>query len=262
MRAVVASAGPIRSPGAAEPPPELARTPHSSDLAAEPGWVGLYRLGAAGALFTVLVIPVAVLAHLLWPPPAWAPGAAGDWFAYVRANRTAGLINLDAAMALGLVLAMPLQLALYVALRPVNRSGALVAAVAALLGTALHLVSIAPVELVALGDAHAAAASDLQRATYLAAGEAALSAYYGTTFHVGYVVGYVAYVAFGLLMLRATDFGRGAAYLGIATGLAGFGFYLPSVGTLASVLVVLLVGAWNALVARRLLRLAHPPGEL
>jgi hypothetical protein len=226
---------------------------------AQAGWAWLYRIGGAAAVVTVLLIPLAVLAHLLWPPPPWAPGAAGAWFAYLQANPLAGLLNLDLAMAAGLVLAVPLFLALYVALRPASPSGAVIAAAAAVLGTVLHLLSITAVELLAFSQAHAAAATDAQRAVYLAAGEAALSAYYGTVFQVSYVLGYAAYVALGAVMLRGAVFGRATAYLGILIGVAGFGFYLPVIGTLLSVLVVLLIGVWNALVARRLFRLARNP---
>jgi hypothetical protein len=225
---------------------------------AEPaGWAWLYRVGGIAAVITVLLILVAVLAHLLWPPPPWAPGAVGDWYAYLRANPLAGLLNLDLAMAVGLVLAVPLYLALYVALRHASPSGVLLATAAALLATLLHLLSNTAVELLAFSEAHAAAPTETQRAVYLAAGEAALSAYYGTVFQISYVLGYVAYVAIGAVMLRSRVFGSATAYLGILTGVAGFGFYLPTVGLLLSVLVVLLIGVWNVLVARRLFQLAR-----
>jgi hypothetical protein len=223
---------------------------------AESDWAWLYRIGGIAAVVTVLLIPVAILAHVLWPPPPWAPGAAGAWFAYLQANPVAGLLNLDLALAVGLVLAVPLYLAVYVALRRTSPSMMAIATAVAVLGTLLHLLSNAAVEMLAFSQAHAAAATDAQRAVYLAAGEAALSAYYGTVFQVGYVLGYVAYVAIGAVMLRGRVFGRATAYLGILTGVAGFGFYLPGIGLLLSVLVVLLIGAWNALVARRLFQLA------
>lgn len=86
-----------------------------------------------------------------------------------------------------------------------------------------------------------------ERRVYLAAGEALLSAYYGTSFHTSYVLGYVAYILFGIAMLQSEVFGRTAAQLAIATSVCGFGFYLPSVGALFSVLVVLLVGAWHVI---------------
>ncbi|HEU5316555.1 MAG TPA: hypothetical protein VFX49_10625, partial [Chloroflexota bacterium] len=145
----------------------------------------------------------------------------------------------------------------YLALRPDSPTLSLVAATAALGATLLHILSNTAFELLSLSQSHAAANAETQRAVYLAAGEAALAAYYGTVFQVSYVLGYAAYVALGVAMLRGAAFGRPTAYLGIATGIAGFGFYLPVVGLALSVFVVLLVGAWNLLVARHLLRLAR-----
>jgi hypothetical protein len=209
------------------------------------------------AVITALLIPVAIIAHVLWPPPPWAPGAAGDWFAYMQANRFAGLLNLDLLLTVGLVLSVPLYLALYVALRHASQSAMAIATATALLGTVLHLVSNTAIEMVAFSDAHAAATTDAQRAVYLAAGEAALSAYYGTVFQVSYVLGYVAYILIGAVMLRSVVFGKAAASLGIATGLAGFGFYLPTIGLFLSVFTVLFIGIWNVLVARTLFQLGQ-----
>ncbi|HEU5315167.1 MAG TPA: hypothetical protein VFX49_03600, partial [Chloroflexota bacterium] len=84
---------------------------------AGPSWAPLYRTGAWAAVVTVLLIPVAIVSHVVWPPPPWAAGAAGDWFAYIAANPLAGLLNLDLAMLVGLIAAIPLYLALYLALR-------------------------------------------------------------------------------------------------------------------------------------------------
>jgi hypothetical protein len=164
-------------------------------------------------------------------------------------------------MLVGLVAVIPLYLALYLALRPTTPTLALVSSTTALLGTLLHILSNTSFELLSLSQSHGSASSDAQRAIYLAAGEAALSAYYGTVFQVSYVVGYAAYVLLGIAMLRSPTFSRTTAYLGIATGVAGFGFYLPVVGLALSVFVVLLVGAWNVLVARHLFRLAEEAGR-
>ncbi len=229
--------------------------PATEPLAADWGW--LYTTGGIAAIVTVVLIPVAIAAHLLWPPPPWAPGAAGDWFAYIQGNWLAGLLNLDALLAVSLVLSVPLYLALWAALQQTARSAMVIATAVALLGTALHLVSITVLELLAFSGAYAAATTDAARASYLAAGEAALAAYYGTAFQVSYVLGYGAYILIGAVMLRGAVFGRATAYLGILTGVAGFGFYLPAIGLFLSVVVVLLIGAWNLLVARTLFRLGR-----
>ncbi len=85
-------------------------------------WTLLYKIGAFAAWFTVLLIPIAIASHIIWPPPPWSPGAAAEWFAYLQDNTLAGLLNLDFAMEIGLVVSIPLYLALYMALKKHNHS--------------------------------------------------------------------------------------------------------------------------------------------
>jgi len=214
----------------------------------------LYRIGAYSAWMTAMLIPIAIISHLLWPPPAWAPGAAAEWFTYLQGNVIAGLLNLDFLLEIGLVLSIPLYLALYVALKKEARTVMLIATVVALLGIIMHIFSNTAWEMLLLSQAYSDAATDMERLMFLAAGEARLSAYYGMVFQVSYVLGYIAYILIGIAMLRSERF-KLAARLGIITGIAGFGFYIPAIGTLSSVLVVLLVAAWNVMVGWRLYRM-------
>jgi hypothetical protein len=146
-------------------------------------------------------------------------------------------------------------LAGYVALKEDSPSLMAMATSVALLGTLLHLLSNTAWELLKLSEAYAAATTDTQRTIYLAAGKARLSAYYGMVFQVSYILGYLAYTMIGIVRRRDTLFGRRMANLGIVTGIAGFGFYLPAIGLLLSVLVVMLIGIWNVMVGRRLFQL-------
>lgn len=219
-------------------------------------WALLYRMGAFAAWFTALLIPIAVASHIAWPPPPWLPGAAAEWFAYLQDNTLAGLLNLDFAMEIGLIAGIPLYLALYVALKQYNRSLMVVAAFIAIFGIFLHVLSNTAWEMLLLSRAHSASTTELDRTIFLAAGEARLSVYYGMVFQVSYILGYLAYILIGAVMCQGELFNRVTANLAIITGIAGFGFYLPKVGALFSVLVVLLVGIWNIIVGRRLFQLA------
>lgn len=201
------------------------------------------------------LIPMAIISHLLWPPPSWSAGAAAEWFTYIQNNHLAGLLNLDFAMEIGLVISIPLYLSLYFALRQTNPSFSIIAISIALTGVFLHLISNTAWEMLQLSNAHAIATTDIQRSVYLAAGEARLSVYYGMVFQVSYILGYLAYILIGILMLRDKLFTKTIAYFAILTGIGGFGFYLPEVGTLFSVLVVFLIGIWNVLVGLKLFKL-------
>ncbi len=226
-----------------------------------PDWRLLYRLGAIGAWFSALLIPVAIVSHLLWPPPPWTPGAASDWFSYIGSNPLAGLLNLDLLLEIGLILSVPLYIALFLVLYKTNRSLTVLATATALLGIVLHILSNAAWEMLLLSNAFAEAGTDEQRAVLLAAGEASLSAYYGMVFQVSYILGYLTYILIGYVMLYHRFFGKPAAYLAIVTGIAGFGFYLPEIGTIISVLVVLLVGIWNVIVGWKLFQFNRFPRQ-
>lgn len=220
-------------------------------------WQGLYRLAGAAALATVALTLAAVFAHIAWTPPGWAPGAAIHWFTRFQESWLLGLLGLDLVIVSGLVASVPIFLALYVALRPAGESAMAIATALALLGTVLHLVSNTAFEMLSLSQGYAAATTEAQRAALLAAGEAKLASYYGTAFHVSYVLGYVAKLMIGAVMLRSAAFGKATAYTGILAGIVGLGFYLPTIGLFISILSVLFIATWNVLVARDLFQLAR-----
>ena len=223
-------------------------------------WQLLCRIGAVAAFISTILIPVAIASHILWPPPPWKPGAAADWFVYLQDNPVAGLLNLDFLLEIGLVISIPLYLSLYVVLKKITPSFMLIAVSLTLLGVLLHVLSNSALEMLWLSNAHAdALTDDHKRSILLAAGEARLSVYYGMVFQLSYVLGYISYILIGLVMRRSPFFGKKAGNLAILTGIAGFGFYLPQVGMLLSVLVVTLIGIWNVTVGLKLLKLTAIP---
>ncbi len=220
-------------------------------------WNLMFLMGAFGAWFSALLIPLAILSHIIWPPPSWTPGAALDWFNYINTNPLAGLLNLDFLLEIGLIVSVPLYIALYLILFHENRSLILIATSIAILGNLLHILSNSAWELLLLSRSYAAATTDIQRNIFLAAGEARLSIYYGMVFQVSYILGYLAYILIGYVMLRSSFFGKTVAYLAIIIGIAGFGFYIPRIGVMFSVLIVFLIGIWNVLIGWKLLHVKN-----
>jgi hypothetical protein len=133
----------------------------------------------------------------------------------------------------------------------------LIATALTLSGTVLHLASNTAFEMLALSRAHAAAPTEAQQAVYVAAGEALLAGYYGTTFHVSYVLGYLAKLMIGAVMLRSMVFSKATAYVSLLTGIVGLGFYVPTIGLFLSVVAVVLIALWNILIAHRLFQLSR-----
>jgi hypothetical protein len=92
----------------------------------------------------------------------------------------------------------------------------------------------------------------------MAAGQALLTGWEGTAFQVGYVLGQLAGIMIGLVMVKSRQFGRAIPSTLIVGNLVGFGLYLPTVGVAMSAFSGLVLWAWYLLVARKFLQLAGP----
>lgn len=221
---------------------------------ADHGWKVLYRTGAAGALISAVLIPVQVAVFLIVPPPL--DGTVTDWFNLLRDHRLAGLIDLDLLLVVDNILLIPILLALCVALRRAG-SPSVVLMVAALgvVSVTAYVASNPAVQLAALSDQYVAATTDAERAAAMAAGEAMLAMWQGTAFQVAYILGSVAGVLLGLVMLRSEVFSRLTGWLAVVANAVGLGLYVPRVGVYIAVFSVLFLEVWYLLIARRLYQL-------
>jgi hypothetical protein len=217
-----------------------------------PAWTGLCLLAAVSAA----LIPVQVAVFLAWPPPL--DGTAADWFALLRAHRLAGLIDLDLLLVADNVLLVPMLIAFYLLLHRTRPSAMLLAAAAGATSVLLYVTTNPAVAVAGLADRHAEATTEAGRTTALTAAEGALATWQGTAFHTGYLLGSLAGITIGAVMLRSAVFSRITGYLAIGANAVGLGLYLPGIGVYISVFSVLFLEIWYVLVARRLLTLARP----
>jgi hypothetical protein len=216
-----------------------------------PSWRTLYRAAGVAALTTAVLVPIQLAVFMAYPFPETVTG----WFQLLQDNPLAGLVDLDLLLVVDNVLLVVIALALYVALRPTSPSVTTMATGLWLLAVVLFIASNPSLELLALSDRFAAATSQAQRSAAVAAGEALLAGWDGTAFQVGYVLGQLAGIMIGLVMLRSALFGRAVPYTLIAGNVVGFGLYLPTVGLTVSAFSGLVLWAWYLLVARRFFRL-------
>lgn len=217
-------------------------------------WRLLFSVAGIGALLTALLIPLQIVAFIVWQPP---DGGVTEWFELFQDSPFIGLVSFDLVILLEEVLVIPIALALYVVLRRSSASLALMAAGMWFVSIALFVGSNTGFEMLALSNGYAEAATQAERATYLAAGQAMLTAYMeqGSSFVVGYVLASLAGMLIGLAMLRSTVFPRIAAWAAIVANILGFGLFLPGIGVPLSIVSVFILIAWYALVGWRLLRL-------
>jgi len=183
----------------------------------DPSWRGLYRAGGISAfLYIVLLIVPIVLIFTTKQPPT-SDGAA--ILQYIASNKVVYITELVLFLAPS-VLAMIVFLALYMALKHVNKS---LAAIGALIAIASQIIGLAYSSspqslngaLVLLSSQYMEATTAIQKAAYAAAAESLMAmansvSASGILFSIGILI-------ISLVMLRGV-FNRGIAYLGVATG--------------------------------------------
>jgi len=226
----------------------------------DPRWRRLYRLAGAGALISAVFIPIQVLVFIVWPPPL--EGTAADWFALFQDNPLVGLLDLDLLLVADNVFLVPIFLALYVLLRRDGESVMAIATALGFLGIAFFIASNPAFEMLSLSDPYATATSEAQRSTFLAAGEAMLATWQGTTFQAAYILGSVAGIAVGAVMLRSAVFSNLTGWMAILGNAVGLGLYVPVVGVYISVFSVLFLEIWYILLARRLFQLGRGASDM
>lgn len=221
-------------------------------MSAEPAWRGAFRAGGASYLIAgILYIASVVLIVAIGGPPS-----TGEGYLKLLAGGKLPFQTLVGFFALADILLVPAVLALYLALKEVNRTQMLIASafwgvtIAADLGTLMVWYSLVP-----LTDAYVAATGEVQRAAYVAAAVAVLGAT-NAGFTLAFFLGWgVATIIQSLVMLKGV-FSKGVAYLGIIAGivslLAGLGTSaVPALGAVLPIWFIIFA-VWWLLVGFRL----------
>lgn len=230
-------------------------TDRSQAAAALSGWAGLYKLAGVSALLQVAIVINQLVIFMSAPPPL--EGTALEWFKLFQENPIIGLIDFEFLMVIYVILCIPIALALYTILRPVNPSWTAVYLTLTLLGVMCFIAARPAFEMLYLSQAYAAAQNDTQRAMLLAAGEAKVAAFHGTAFYINYILGSLTGLIISLVMLQSTLFSKKISYVRIASSVCDFGLFLPVVGMFISILSVLFLAIWNIMIARRLFQLVQ-----
>jgi len=218
--------------------------------AVDPEGAWLYRVGGLSAL----AIGVGYLAIIPLYARAGAPPSGGEaWLRYL-VGRTSEWWAILGLSVLTDVLFVPVALALYRVLEGINRDAMRVATALVGLFVAVDLTVTWPnyAALIVLSDRYAAATTDAQRAAAAAGyASAVLTSRLEAVYSI--LVLSCAILAIGLVMLRGT-FGKGAAYVGVATGVPGI-VAVASASGVAVIIVSVLTTVWALVVGYRLYRL-------
>ena len=219
-------------------------------------WKSLYKVGGIAALAVVAIAMIQAPIFILFPQPTTVIGH----FTQFQSNKLLGLVDLDLILILAEACNVPILFALYAALRRFNPALLIIALTLGLGGIAFFFAVNPTFSMLYLSDQYAAAATDVQRAAFLAAGEALVANYNGTAFGLFFILSGVADLIIAAVMLRSGVFNKATAFTGMAVGAMLLVPPLPVLGMIALVLsyiVILPSMIWNILVAIRLFQLGR-----
>lgn len=190
---------------------------HNSD------WKNLHTTGGVAAMLAGILFRRNIAAEIGLFSKQPRPVTVSDYFALLQSNRLLGLAYLNIFDIINYVLVGLMFLALYAVLKETNKSYMTIATPLGLLGIAVYFASNTAFSMLSLSGQYAAATTETQRTTLLAAGEALLAmnrfsspgAYPGTGGYMSLLLIAVAGMLTSIVMLRSTVFNRATAYVGI-----------------------------------------------
>jgi hypothetical protein len=219
-------------------------------------WKSLYKVGGIAALLVVVIAVIQAPIFILFPQPTTVVGH----FTQFQSNKLLGLVDLDFMLILAEICTAPILLALYAALRRANPALLTIALIFGLGGIAFFIAVNPTFSILYLSDQYGAAATDIQRTTFLAAGEALVANYNGTAFGLFFILSGVADLIIAAVMWRSGIFNKVTSILGMVVGAMLLVPPLPFLGMIGLVLsyiVILPSMIWNILIAIRLFKLGR-----
>jgi hypothetical protein len=231
-------------------------------------WKPLYRIGGAAALIAALIFRRNLGAEVSLLGAHTPPSTANDWFALLQDNSLLGLALLNLFDIVNYALLGLMFLALYAALKRASESYMRLAVCLGLVGVTVYFASNQAFSMLSLGDQYAAATTDAQRATFLAAGEALLAinnpgdVYQGAGIYLGLLLVTLAGLIISTVMLRSGIFSKVTAYAGILAHTLVLGYFIavifaPALTFVPHVCAAVPLVIWEILIARRLFQLAR-----
>jgi len=199
---------------------QAGRSSGETEASPDASWRGLYRAGGVSAVLYVVLIIVPIVLLITTPPPPISGGAAT--LQYIASHKSVYIIELVLFVGPS-VLAIVVFLALYMALKHLNKSYAAIGAVVAIASEVVALAyNSSPPSLngglVYLSDQYVVATTAAQRIAFATAAEGLIAVTNavnaaGILFEIGILI-------ISIVMLKGV-FHKGVAYLGIVTGALG-----------------------------------------
>jgi hypothetical protein len=174
----------------------------------------LFKVAWILTLIMIILIPIDLLRFFLSPPPSTVIGM----FELFNDNTFLALLSLDLLYIINNLILVVIFLALFIILYSEKPTTSIFALTFGLLGNALYYPSNPAFEMLTLSKKYFEAQSGDQ-SLYLAAGEALMAGFTGTSFNVYYILGGVACVLFSYAILKSHNFKKSIGVWGMIASL-------------------------------------------
>ena len=204
----------------------------------------LLKIGGVAALLAGILFRRNYVAEVGLFIEELPPVSVSDWFALLQDNRLLGLTYLNVFDLVNYALLSLVFLALYTALKGVNKSYMAIAMVFGFLGIAVFFASNTAFSMLSLSERYAATGTEAEKTMLLSAGEALLSinrfsdpnAHPGTGGLASLFFIAVSGLITSLVMLRSDAFHKAVAVVGILAGAFDLAYciayvFLPALDT-------------------------------
>lgn len=197
----------------------------------------LYRTAWFLSLTMLILIAIQIIVYVIAPPPDTVKGL----FELYRQNPLLGLLSLDFLYLFNNIIIVVIYLALFVLLYQEKPVTVLLALILGLIGIACYYPSNPAFEMLTLSNQYFQALTG-QQIIYLAAGEALMAGYTGTTFDVYYVLSTICLLLFAYALIKSPKFKKSVGLWGLVSG---FFMIIPSsAGTLGKIFSLLSLIPW------------------
>lgn len=180
----------------------------------------LYRVAQFLALAMLLIIPLQIAIYIISPPPDTVKG----FFELYHQNPFLGLLSLDFLYLFNNMIIVIVYLAIFVLLFQEKPVVVLLAFILGIIGVACYYPSNPAFEMLTLSHQYFQALPQ-QQLIYLAAGEAVMAGYTGTSFDVYYVLSTICLLLFAYAIFKSPKFKKSVGLWGLVSG---FFMIIPS----------------------------------
>ena len=235
------------------------KTSNQTDRLVNPDRKVLYKVSGMSAIILVISYIIIIVLYIFSGVP---PTGGEEWLEHITGH-TAEWWSILGLSVLTDLLYIPVAYSLYTMLKEVNKNGMLAGLGFLILFVFLDLAITWPnySSLITLSSKYAAATSDAQRATIVAAANYASAVLSSSLIGVYIIlVPAIGLLIISLVMLKGT-FSKITAYLGVVTGILGVisvlgSFFISALG-ITIVITSILTTVWFLFVGYRLLRLSQ-----